>query len=88
MESGEHNWKSIPEIKRLSEKEAGTKRIIIAVAGGIRVDTVTSALGAGADILVVGRAITRSKDVRDAAEQFISKLQQSEIDQYRIMTDF
>jgi bifunctional enzyme Fae/Hps len=88
MESGEHNWRSIPEIKGLAEKAPGKRRIIISVAGGIRVDTVASALQAGADIIVVGRAITRSKDVRGAAEQFISKLKQSEIDQYRVMTDF
>ncbi len=60
----------------------------MAVAGGIRVDTEGAALKAGADILVVGRAITRSKDIRDMAEQFLSGLNQTEIDQYRIMTDF
>jgi len=36
----------------------------------------------------VGRAITRSKDIRDMAEQFLTGLKQTEIDQYRIMTDF
>jgi bifunctional enzyme Fae/Hps len=46
------------------------------------------ALAAGADVIVVGRAITRSKDIRDTAEQFLAGLKQTEIDQYRIMTDF
>ena len=57
-------------------------------AGGIRVDTEAAALAAGANILVVGRAITRSKDIRDMAEQFMTGLKQKEIDQYRVMTDF
>jgi len=52
------------------------------------VDTEAAALAAGADILVVGRAITRSKDIRDMAEQFLAGLKQTEIDQYRVMTDF
>ena len=60
----------------------------MAVAGGIRVDTEAQALAAGANILVVGRAITRSKDIRDMAEQFLAGLKQTEIDQYRVMTDF
>jgi bifunctional enzyme Fae/Hps len=80
-----HAWGSIPEMKALS---SGNRKLIVAVAGGIRVDTIGSALAAGADVLVVGRAITRSKDIRDTAEQFLAGLKQSEIDQYRIMTDF
>ena len=64
------------------------RRLLVAVAGGIRVDTEAAALAAGANILVVGRAITRSKDIRDMAEQFLTGLQQTEIDQYRVMTDF
>jgi len=52
------------------------------------VDTEAAALAAGANILVVGRAITRSKDIRDMAEQFLTGLKQTEIDQYRVMTDF
>ncbi|MGB9902409.1 orotidine 5'-phosphate decarboxylase / HUMPS family protein, partial [Methanothrix sp.] len=82
MENSEHAWQSIPEIKSLG------KRLLVAVAGGIRVDNVGDALRAGADIIVVGRAITRSKDARDMTEQFLSQLKKSEIDQYRIMTDF
>ncbi|HQE86187.1 MAG TPA: orotidine 5'-phosphate decarboxylase, partial [Methanolinea sp.] len=57
-------------------------------AGGIRVDKVRDALSAGADIVVVGRAITASKDVRSAAELFLEQLNKEEIDQFRVMTDF
>jgi len=78
----EHAWGDIPAMKELS------KRLLVAVAGGIRVETVKDALRAGADIIVVGRAITKAKDVRYMAEQFIEEMKQPEIDQYRIMTDF
>ncbi len=85
MEKSAHAWDQIPEIKALAPQG---RRLLVAVAGGIRTDTEAAALAAGADILVVGRAITRSKDIRDMAEQFLTGLKQTEIDQYRIMTDF
>jgi len=77
-----HAWESIKDIKKLSSKT------LVAVAGGIRADTIPDALKAGADVLVVGRAITNAKDVRQAAEQFIESMNKPEIDQFRIMTDF
>ena len=64
------------------------KYALIAVAGGVRLEKVPVALSQGADILVVGRAITNAKDVREVAEQFINSLNKPEIDQFRIMTDF
>ncbi|CAD7767915.1 Bifunctional enzyme Fae/Hps [Candidatus Methanoperedenaceae archaeon GB50] len=79
----------ISEIKELS------KGILVAVAGGVRVDklsptdqTIDEALKAGADIIVVGRDITKSKDVRLKTEQFLERMKKPEIDQYRVMTDF
>ncbi len=86
MEQSAHAWGQIPDIKALAKGK--DRKLLVAVAGGIRVDTIGDALKAGADILVVGRAITRSRDIRDAAEQFLAGLKQTEIDQYRIMTDF
>ena len=85
MEKSSHAWQNIPDIKALAEEG---RRLLVAVAGGIRTDTEGAALAAGADILVVGRAITRSRDIRDMTEQFLTGLKQTEIDQYRIMTDF
>jgi bifunctional enzyme Fae/Hps len=85
MEASAHVWDQIPAIKALATEG---RKLLVAVAGGIRVDTETDALKAGADILVVGRAITRSKDIKDMAERFVAGLKQTEIDQYRIMTDF
>jgi bifunctional enzyme Fae/Hps len=78
-----HAWGDIPAIK----KAAGGK-LLVATAGGIRVNVVKDAIKAGADIVVVGRAITASKDVGHAADEFIEKLDKEEIDQFRVMTDF
>ena len=66
--------------------DAGTRSIVI--SGDARPTPNLVKFAAGADILVVGRAITRSKDIRDMAEQFLTGLKQTEIDQYRVMTDF
>jgi len=82
-EGDEHNWGDIPAIK----KAAGGK-LLVATAGGIRQHVVKDALKAGADILVVGRAITASKNICNAAEGFLEELNSEEIDQFRIMTDF
>lgn len=83
VEESAHAWGDIPALK----KAAGGK-LLVATAGGIRVDVVKDALKAGADILVVGRAITASKDIGHAAEEFLDKLNKEEIDQFRVMTDF
>ncbi len=82
-EDTEYNWGDIPAIR----KAAGGK-ILIATAGGIRQHVVKDALKAGADILVVGRAITASKNIQNAAEGFLEELNSEEIDQFRVMTDF
>jgi bifunctional enzyme Fae/Hps len=78
-----HAWGDIPAMK----KAAGGK-LLVATAGGIRVDVVKDALKAGADILVVGRSITASKDIEHATDEFLDQLNREEIDQFRIMTDF
>ncbi len=88
LEEGEekHAWKGIRDIKALAEKRKS--KMLVAVAGGVRVDVIPDALGLGADILVVGRAITNSKNIRQAAEQFLEGMNKPEIDQFRVMTDF
>jgi bifunctional enzyme Fae/Hps len=78
-----HAWGDIAAIK----KAAGGK-LLVATAGGVRVNVVKDALKAGADILVVGRAITASKDIKHSADEFLDKLDKEEIDQFRVMTDF
>jgi len=86
QEAEKHDWEVIADIKKMAADT--DRKILVAVAGGIRVDTVAEALKSGADIVVTGRAITGSKDIKDAAEQFLAELKQTEIDQYRVMTDF
>ena len=81
VENNEYAWGSIDEIKKISPKT------FIAVAGGVKLETIPLALKAKADILVVGRAITGSKNLRGTAEQFIAKIGKPEIDQSRITTD-
>ncbi|WP_321504357.1 bifunctional 5,6,7,8-tetrahydromethanopterin hydro-lyase/3-hexulose-6-phosphate synthase [uncultured Methanoregula sp.] len=83
VEETAHAWGDIAALK----KAAGGK-LLVATAGGIRTNVVKEALKAGADILVVGRAITASKDVNHAADEFLEQLNREEIDQFRIMTDF
>ncbi|HIH03299.1 MAG TPA: bifunctional 5,6,7,8-tetrahydromethanopterin hydro-lyase/3-hexulose-6-phosphate synthase [Methanoregulaceae archaeon] len=78
-----HVWGDIQAMR-----EAAGGKLLVATAGGIRVENVRDALAAGSQILVVGRAITASKDVRHAAEEFLEQLGREEIDQFRIMTDF
>ena len=82
-EGSAHAWGDIPALRK-----AAGGRLLVATAGGIRVDKVRDALSAGADIVVVGRALTASKDVRSAAELFLEQLNKEEIDQFRVMTDF
>jgi bifunctional enzyme Fae/Hps len=79
----EAQWGDIKGIKEI----CGGK-VLVGVAGGIRVNTVDKALKAGADILVVGRAITMAKDVAGAASAFLQRMGVEEVDQFRIMTDF
>jgi len=82
-EGSAHAWGDIPALRK-----AAGGRLLVATAGGIRVDKVKEALSAGADIIVVGRAITASKDVHSAADLFLEQLNKEEIDQFRVMTDF
>lgn len=59
-------WGNIKEIKQI----LGDKKLV-AVAGGITPDKVDQALTSGADIIVVGRYIIGSRDVRRAADDFL-----------------
>ncbi|MEM3382875.1 MAG: bifunctional 5,6,7,8-tetrahydromethanopterin hydro-lyase/3-hexulose-6-phosphate synthase [Nitrososphaerales archaeon] len=82
VEHEEYAWGNIKEIKEICGN------VLIAVAGGIRVSNVKNALKAGADIIVVGRAITAAKDVTGATRAFLQEMGVEEVDQFRVMTDF
>ncbi len=67
---GKTRWEVIREIK----EEFQNKKILFAVAGGISPDTTQEALKMGADIIIVGRYITQSKDIKRSAREFLEKL--------------
>ncbi len=58
-------------------------KILVGVAGGIDLESAPKALKHGADILVVGRAITQSRDIERSARRFIDLIGY-DIDQFRI----
>ena len=75
--SEDSRWKLIKEIKsEISDK------ILMAVAGGITPQTAKQALINGADILIVGRHITQSKDIERSTKEFLSLLS-GDVDLYR-----
>jgi len=61
----EHKWGLIGKIKK------EFPQLYVAVAGGIEPDTAHIALKEGADILIIGRYITQSKDVERSTREFI-----------------
>jgi bifunctional enzyme Fae/Hps len=64
-------WGNINEIKDVLGPDK-----LVAVAGGVTPDKVDQALESGADVIVVGRYIIGSRDVRRAAEDFLGKMPQ------------
>ena len=62
------------------------KKFLVAVAGGIIPETAKEALEKGADIVIVGRYVTQSKDVKRATRDFleITQAMREDIDLYRV----
>jgi bifunctional enzyme Fae/Hps len=79
QKGGEPKWGYIGDIRDAFKD----KKLLIAVAGGIRPDTAKMAINAGADILIVGRYITQSRDVERSVEEFLPCLQ-GDIDLFRV----
>jgi bifunctional enzyme Fae/Hps len=65
--TGRTRWDIIKEMREIFKD----KKCLIAVAGGITPETAPIALGNGADIIIVGRYITQSKDVERATREFL-----------------
>ncbi len=63
-----------------------SKRFLIAVAGGIVPETAKEALEKGADIIIVGRYVTQSKDVERAVREFLelTPKMREDIDLFRV----
>lgn len=84
-------WSYVPKIKELysnKKKASGKDRVLVAVAGGIEPSTAKYALEMGADVLIVGRFITSSKDIKNSTRQILNIVPgYSDIDLKRIHVD-
>jgi len=63
-----------PTLKKLKE----SVKIPIAVAGGLNAETIPKAIECGADILIIGGAITRSADPEQATRRLKEIIQKSQ----------
>lgn len=78
-QTAEPRWGYISEIREAFKD----KKMLISVAGGIKPDTARVALKNGADILIVGRYITQSKNIRKSVEDFLPFLK-GDVDLFRV----
>jgi bifunctional enzyme Fae/Hps len=74
---------------KLIRETFSEKRFLIAVAGGIVPETAKEALALGADIIIVGRYITQSKDIERAVRDFLelTPTMREDVDLYRVHTE-
>ena len=60
-------WHLIKEFRQIFED----KKFLVAVAGGITPETAPEAFAEGADIIIVGRYITQSRDIEHSVREFL-----------------
>jgi len=80
--TGKPRWNLIKEMQEAFRE----KKFLVAVAGGITPETAPEALASGANILIVGRYITQSRDVEHSVRDFLectSEMEQ-DIDLFRV----
>jgi len=63
-------------------------KALISVAGEFEPVEARRVISSGADMLMVGEAVTLAEDVSRAAIKYLEELEIYEVDQFRIMTDF
>jgi bifunctional enzyme Fae/Hps len=80
--SASHRW----DVVKLVKTTFKDKRLLVAVAGGIRPSNISDAIKAKADIIVVGRYITQSKDIERSTREFLTQMQ-GDIDLFRVHTE-
>jgi len=80
--TGKTRWDIIKEMQQTFKGQ----KLLVAVAGGITPQTAPEALANGADIIIVGRYITQSKDVERATREFLksTKDMTQDIDLFRV----
>jgi bifunctional enzyme Fae/Hps len=76
---GRTRWEIIKDIRQNFQG----RKILIGVAGGIDPSNAQQAIQRGADILIVGRYITQSKDVEKAVREFLFQIG-LDIDVFRV----
>ncbi len=78
----------LERIKMIRQAFPG-KKLLIAVAGGIVPETAKEALDQGADILIVGRYVTQSKDIERSVRDFLelTPSMREDVDLYRVHTE-
>ncbi|MHA1491156.1 MAG: bifunctional 5,6,7,8-tetrahydromethanopterin hydro-lyase/3-hexulose-6-phosphate synthase [Promethearchaeota archaeon] len=90
-EAQKKKWQAIPKIKEIyvdKKLVSGRDRVLVAVAGGIDHRSAKYAIEMGADILIVGRYITSSKDIKNSMRNLLNALPgYSDIDLKRIHTE-
>ena len=74
--TGKTRWDLIKEMRQTFQRE----RFLVAVAGGITPETAPEALANGADIIIVGRYITQSRDVERAVREFLKCTREMALD--------
>jgi bifunctional enzyme Fae/Hps len=79
---GTHRLEFIQELRKAFPQ----KKFLVAVAGGIVPETAKQALALGADIIIVGRYITQSRDVRRSVRDFLecTRAMREDVDLYRV----
>jgi bifunctional enzyme Fae/Hps len=80
--TGKTRWDIINDMRKTFQD----KKCLVAVAGGITPETAPEALANGADIIIVGRYITQSKDVERATREFLKSTREmaEDIDLFRV----
>jgi len=80
--TGKTRWDLIKEMRKTFEGQ----KFLVAVAGGITPETAPEALANGANIIIVGRYITQSKDVERATREFLKSTREmaEDIDLFRV----
>ena len=80
--TGKPRWYLIKEIREAFKD----KKFLVAVAGGITPETAPEALVSGADIIIVGRYITQSRDVERSVREFLecTREMKEDVDLFRV----
>lgn len=79
---GTHRMELIQELRKTFPQ----KKFLVAIAGGITPETAKQALAYGADIIIAGRYITQSKDVKRSVREFLecTPEMREDVDLYRV----